>query len=208
LGEALTMICADLHVHTFYSGDAHIPPRLIVEELHAHPFLKAAAITDHDAINGYFEAKRWASDYADVIIIPGVEVSTFEGHLTILGITETPNRPLSLLEAVDFARENDAVIIVAHPYRVMGIGDLARNIKADAIETCNGRSSKKENKLAEELAKSLNLPGVGGSDAHRREQLWTAYTEIDASSTDINDILAAIKHGKVKAVMHRQNNGR
>lgn len=195
------MICADLHVHTFYSGDAHIPPRLIVEELHAHPFLKVAAITDHDAINGYFEAKRLASEYADVTIIPGVEVSTFEGHLTILGIIETPKRPLSLLEAVDFAREHDALVIVVHPYRVMGIGDFARSIKADAIETCNGRSTRGDNRLAEKLARSLNLPGIGGSDAHRREQLWTAYTEIEAS-TDIDDILKAIKHGRVKAVMN------
>jgi len=198
------MIRVDLHVHTFYSGDAHIPPKIIVEELRAHPFLKAAAITDHDVITGYWETKRLASDYPDITIIPGVEVSTFEGHLTLLGITETPTRPLSLLEAVDFARERDAVIIVVHPYRVMGIGDNARNIRADAIETCNGRSTRRDNKLAEELATSLKLPRVGGSDAHRREQLWTAYTEIDAS-TDVDDILDAIKRGKVKAVMKQQS---
>jgi len=196
------VICVDLHVHTFHSGDAHIPPKLIVEKLHAHPVLKAAAITDHDAIRGYFETQRLASSYRDLIIIPGVELSTFEGHLTVLGITEIPTLPLSLAEAVDFARENDALIIVAHPYRIMGIGDLAHSISADAIEVCNGRSTDKDNKLANELAKTMKLPGVGGSDAHRPEQLWTAYTEVEASMS-VDDILYAVKHGKVKAVMNK-----
>jgi hypothetical protein len=196
------MISVDLHVHTFYSGDAHIPPKLIVEELHAHPLLKAAAITDHDTIRGYFEVCRLASTYKDIMVIPGVELSTFEGHLTVLGVTEIPSQPLSLEEAIDFTRANDAVIVVAHPYRVMGIGDLARNIDADAVETYNGRSASRENKLAEELARVLNLPGVGGSDAHRKEQLWMAYTEIDASM-NVDDVLNAIKHGKVRAVMSK-----
>jgi hypothetical protein len=196
------MIRVDLHVHTFYSGDAHIPPKTIVESLYAHPFIKAVAITDHDTMRGYFETCRLASSYKDLMIIPGVELNTLQGHLTILGVNEIPQRTLSLEEAVDFARENNALVIVAHPYRVMGIGDQARNIDADAIEVYNGRSGNRENKLAEELAKAMGLPGVGGSDAHRMEQLWTAYTQID-DSTSIDDVLSAIKHGRVRAVMNR-----
>jgi predicted metal-dependent phosphoesterase TrpH len=97
---------------------------------------------------------------------------------------------------VDFARERDYVSIVAHPYREYGMGDLAKNYKIDAIEILNGGSSPSANKSAQELAKQMGLPGVGGSDAHQPAELCTVYTDIQASM-DIDEILKAIKKGLV-----------
>jgi histidinol phosphatase-like PHP family hydrolase len=37
--------------------------------------------------------------------------------------------------------------------------------------------------MAENLAKEMGLPGVAGSDAHNVDELWTAYTEVQASLT-------------------------
>jgi hypothetical protein len=42
------------------------------------------------------------------------------------------------------------------------------------------------------------LPGVAGSDAHTPDQLWTVYTEVQAS-LDVDDILNAVKKGLVRA---------
>ena len=53
------------------------------------------------------------------------------------------------------------------------------------------------NKLAENLAKEMGLPGVAGSDAHQVNELWTVYTEVQASS-DIDEILKAIKKGLIR----------
>ncbi|MFW6110845.1 MAG: PHP-associated domain-containing protein [Thermoproteota archaeon] len=43
----------------------------------------------------------------------------------------------------------------------------------------------------------MDLPGLAGSDAHRPDELWTVYTELEASPT-VRDILMAIQKGKVK----------
>ena len=191
------MIRIDLHIHTKYSGDATISPKLIVDQLYAHPFIKGVAITDHDTLQGYRHAQKLATAYEDILIIPGIEVSTTQGHITILGVEEKPTYPLTVEDVVDFAKERAGTIVIPHPYRALGIGDLARNIPADAIEALSPRSTRQENKMAEELAKERNLPSVAGSDAHRPQQMWTAYTEVN-NELDVDDVLSAIKSGLVK----------
>ena len=191
------MIRVDLHVHTTYSSDASIPPKTIVDQLYAHPSIKAAAITDRNTVEGYFKAQQLASAYQDIIIIPGVEVSAIEGDLIILGIAELPPKPWTVKNVIDFAREKQAITIAAHPYRAHGLGDLTKNCDFDAIEVLNGISPPHANRMAENLAKELGLPGVAGSDAHQVNELWAAYTEIQASS-DVNEILKAIRKGLVR----------
>lgn len=191
------MIRADLHIHTTYSSDASIPPKIIVDQLYAHPFIKAVAITDHNTVEGYYKVRELASAYQDILIIPGVEVSTIEGDLIVLGVAELPPRPWTVENVIDFARERQALTIAAHPYREYGLGDLTKNYDVDAIEVLNGASQPHVNKLAENLAKEMGLPGVAGSDAHQVNELWTVYTEVQASS-DIDEILKAIKKGLVR----------
>ena len=191
------MIRIDLHIHTKYSGDAIISPKLIADQLYAHPFIRGVAITDHDTLQGYHHAHKLATVYKDILIIPGIEVNTTQGHIAILGVEEKPIYPLTVEDVVDFAKERAGIIVIPHPYRVLGIGDLARNILADAIEVLNPRSTRQENKMAEELAEERKLPGVAGSDAHRPQQMWTAYTEVD-NELDVDDVLSAIKRGLVR----------
>jgi len=167
-----------------------------VEKLAAHNFIKAAAVTDHDTVEGLIETRKLAAAYPDILIIPGVEISTAEGDLLVLGTEETPPKPWTVETVLDFARDNACVSVVAHPYREYGMGDLARNYKVDAIEVLNGVSTPHANKLAQDLAKSMALPGTAGSDAHNPSELFTVYTEIQAS-LDVDEILKAIKKGLV-----------
>ncbi|MEM3577941.1 MAG: PHP domain-containing protein [Candidatus Bathyarchaeia archaeon] len=192
------MIAADLHVHTNYSFDASIHPRTIVEKLYAHPFIKAIAITDHNTVDGYHKVRESARAYRDILIIPGVEIATAEGDLIVLGVEEFLPKPWTVMEVIDFARQNGGLVVVAHPYRAYGLGDSAKRYPVDAIEVLNGASSPNLNKLAENLAKTMGLPGVAGSDAHSVEELWTAYTEVQAT-LDVDEILKAIKSGHVRA---------
>jgi predicted metal-dependent phosphoesterase TrpH len=191
------MIRVDLHIHTTYSPDASISPKTIVDQLYTHPFIKAAAITDHNTVEGYNKVQELASAYEDILIIPGVEVSTANGDLIVLGIAELPPKPWTPKNVIDFAKEKEALTIAAHPYRAFGLGDLARKCDVDAIEVLNGASLPNVNKLAENLAKEMHLPGVAGSDAHQASDLWTVYTEVQAS-LDVDDILKAIKKGLVR----------
>jgi predicted metal-dependent phosphoesterase TrpH len=191
------VIYADLHLHTTYSDDSSITPKMLLEKLVAHSVIKVAAITDHDTTQGLNRIRELASAYPDILIIPGVEISTPEGDVVVLGAEQTPPKPWTVENVVDFARENNCVSVVAHPYREYGMGDLARNYRFTAVEIFNGASSAEANKQAKDLAKQMGLPGVAGSDAHQQLELCTVYTEIDAGM-NVDEILGAIKKGKVK----------
>jgi predicted metal-dependent phosphoesterase TrpH len=166
--------------------------------LQAHSFIKVAAVTDHDSVRGCKATVQLASAYPDILIIPGVEISTPQGDIVILGTTELPPKPWSPEAVVDFAKSIGGVSIVAHPFREYGMGERARNFKVDAIEVLNGGSSAAANNQAKELAKSLGLPGTAGSDAHQVSELFSVCNKVD-SALDVDSVLKAIKKGAVTA---------
>ncbi|MEM0057292.1 MAG: CehA/McbA family metallohydrolase [Candidatus Bathyarchaeia archaeon] len=188
---------ADLHVHTLFSPDSSIPPKTLVDMLLAHPYIKAVAVMDHNTVRGYFKVRELASAYPDILVIPGVEVSTTGGDILLLGIAEVPPQPWTVDNVIDFAHSMGGLVVAAHPYRAYGLGDAARNYSIDAVEILNGGCPRHLNSMAEELAREMRLPGVAGSDAHRVDELLTAYTEIQAS-TDLDEVLRAIKRGLVR----------
>jgi predicted metal-dependent phosphoesterase TrpH len=187
-----------LHIHTTYSDDSTLTPKMLVEQLVSQSCIKVAALTDHNTTQGCKLTRQLASAYPDILIIPGVEISTAEGDVVILGTEELPPEPWTVGGIVDFARQSDNVSIVAHPYREYGMGDTAKKYKFDAIEVLNGASSASANKSAQALARLMNLPGVAGTDAHQQEDLGKVYTEVQAG-LDVEEILKAIKNGLVKA---------
>ena len=170
--------------------------------LAAHSFIKVAAVTDHDSVRGCKLTVELASAYPDILVIPGVEISTEQGDMVILGTFELPSYPWTPEVVVDFAKSVGGVSIVAHPFRMYGMGERARNYKVDAIEVLNGGSSQTANNEAKDLAKSLGLPGTAGSDAHQVSELFSVYTKVE-SSLDVDEILKAIKKGSVSAHINR-----
>jgi len=188
----------DLHVHTSFSGDSSVTPKLLIEKLNAHPLITGIALTDHDTMRGYDVIHKLAEPYLGIVIIPGIEVTTLQGHLIILGINEKPRRPLTVWEALDYGKSIGGVVVIPHPYRASsGICDFAKSVTADAIEVINPNASEHENHRALKLSKDLGLPGTAGSDCHNPNQMWKAFTEIDAN-LKIDDILKAIKDGKIR----------
>lgn len=190
------MIKADLHIHTIYSSDSSISPKVLVEQLVAHKSVKVAALTDHDTVEGCRITSQIASCYPDILIIPGVEISTQEGDIVVLGTEETPPHPWTAENVVDFARSTGSVSIVAHPYREYGMGDKAKKYKIDAVEVVNGYSTFSANKAARRLAELMDVPGVAGSDAHQPSDLFSVHTQIEAH-LDVDEILKAIRKGLV-----------
>ena len=82
----------DLHVHTSVSDGSYSPSEIVT--LAENTGLSAIAITDHDAISGYYEASEAAGKSIEVI--PGIEFNTkFKTAVHILGYYIDPdNRPL------------------------------------------------------------------------------------------------------------------
>lgn len=193
---------ADFHIHTVYSADSLIQPKTLVDMLAAHSFIKVAAVTDHDSVRGCKATVELASAYPDILIIPGVEISTQLGDVVVLGTYELPPKPWTPEVVVDYARSIAGVSIIAHPFRTYGMGERARNYTVDAIEVLNGGSSREANNQAKELAKSIGLPGTAGSDAHQVSELFSVYNQVEAS-LNIDSVLAAIKRGLVSAQVSR-----
>jgi predicted metal-dependent phosphoesterase TrpH len=191
------MIRADLHVHTCHSPDASNQPKQIVEQLNKHPTIKAVAITDHNSVEGYWKTAKLAEAYPDIMVIPGMEISAKEGEIILLGTTQLPPQPWTAQAIIDHAKGNNALTVAPHPYRGYGLHDLAKELSLDAIETLNGITSPSQNKKAEQLAKTKDIAGVAGSDTHFPSDMWTVYTEIQASLC-IDEILNAIRKSLVK----------
>lgn len=191
------MIKADFHNHTTFSDDSQTTPKDLVERLVAHPSIKVAAVTDHDSVKSIQTVRALAKPYPDVLIVPGVEISTPQGDIVILGTEELPPKPWTVDGVVDFAKKNAYVSIAAHPFREWGLGEAARTSNVDAIEILNGGSLYSANKLAHDLAVELHLPGVAGSDSHKPSELFSVYTEVQAG-LDVDEILRAVKKGLVK----------
>ncbi len=193
---------ADLHIHTVYSPDSMVQPKTLVDMLAAHSYIKAAAVTDHDSTRGCKATEELAKAYPDILIIPGVEISTTHGDMIVLGTYELPPKPWTPQSVADYAGSIGGVSIVAHPFRTYGMGEHARGVKMDAIEVLNGGSSKEANAQAKEFAQESGLPGTAGSDAHQVSELFSVCNQIEAS-LDVDSVLAAIRKGKVSAQLPR-----
>jgi predicted metal-dependent phosphoesterase TrpH len=168
-----------------------------VQKLVEHSSIKVAAVTDHDSVKGLEAVRSLAKPYPDILILPGVEISTPQGDIVILGTEELPPKPWTIENVVEFSRKNEYVSIAAHPFREWGLGELARTSNVHAIEVLNGASTFSANKQAQELAAELHLPGVAGSDSHKPEELFSVYNEVQ-SGLDIMEILKAIRKGHTR----------
>ena len=191
------MLTCDLHVHTNYSKDGESSVEEILRQAEKDG-LDAIAITDHDSVDGAKKALTFASP---VLVIPGIEVSTKQGHLLVLGVKEIIPAGLDVVATVNIARRMGAIAILPHPYHVWRHG-VARRKKAgmhivDAVEAFNSRYIVgSANQKAARIAKRLGKPCVGGSDAHNAKFVGFGRTYIDAEKT-VPAILEAIRAGRV-----------
>ena len=187
----------DLHIHSCYSEDAKGTPREIIKRLKKLG-LDGACITDHNTVKGSLEALK--EKINDFIIIPGVEISTLEGHILAIGVKEDIPRDRHIDETVDLILDAGGVPVVPHLFRKMS-GIKRKNLelivdKIDAIEVFNSCSLPKTNIKVAKVAKELDLGGTGGSDAHDPEFAGYGYTVIDSSDCSIDSILSEIEKRK------------
>ena len=150
-------INADLHVHSNYSKDSLITPKELIFYAKKSG-LNAVAVTDHNQIEGSLKIAK----ETDFLVIPGMEVSSADGHIVALNLQKLIPRGLSARETVDKIHEAGGIAIAVHPYAWLK-GSLGRHVEEaqfDAIETLNasafpfGRNKKKQ----QLQLRSLNFP--------------------------------------------------
>ena len=187
-------IRADLHVHTTYSSDSLITPNDLIHFAKKRG-LNSVAVTDHNSLEGAWKI----AEETDFLIIPGMEVSSSDGHIVALNVKELIPRGYSAAETVDRIHKAGGVAIACHPY-VIGKGCLKEAVCStfDAVEVINARAFpfKRSVKKAEEKTKQLRLSRVAGTDAHFGPQIGYGYTVIEAEEASVEAIAKAIVEGK------------
>jgi predicted metal-dependent phosphoesterase TrpH len=191
------MLKLDLHIHSQYSEDATGSPKDIIKILQKKG-LQGMAITDHNTVEGGLRALKVKPK--EFIVIPGVEISTKDGHMLALNVTENIKKHLTAEETVEKIIDTGGLPVVPHLFRNMsGIKkEELKNIqtKISAIEVFNSCSLPQTNLKTSKIAKEYDLGGTGGSDAHDLIYAGYAYTTVDTADMNIDSILSEINKKK------------
>ncbi len=184
----------DLHVHTNRSSDAHtrhdqLGPSII------RAGLDGLAVTDHNNL---------ATDLGrGPFLIPGMEISSSNGHIIGLGVTQPIARGLSSDETILQIREKGGVSIVVHPYDILrsAVNPDRLTVMPDAVEVINSASffHSISWKRAKAFAEKHHLPQTAGSDSHIPQTIGRSFTTIECEEKSIDSVLEAIRKGYTTA---------
>ncbi|MEM3957758.1 MAG: CehA/McbA family metallohydrolase [Thermoproteota archaeon] len=202
-------IKGDLHVHSHHSDGKHSIRELVDKALEQG--LDYIAVTDHSTNSQLYEIMRIRNP--PVLLIPGVEVTTYHGHLSVWGGSWFDFRRRRLEDFVKLVKEvheKGLIVSVDHP---RDLGELCigcdfefKQLRGfDAVEVWNGPWFVKNwEPLAwwhSLLSEGLRVTAVGGSDYHGGEgslvRLSEPTTWISVDSPSVRDVISSVKQGRV-----------
>jgi hypothetical protein len=191
----------DLHMHTCHSdgsmarqsGEGRSPgPVFRTVEAAAARGADFIAVTDHNAVSHHHALRELQPHYDRLLLIPGVEITTFCGHAGVLGANGfvefrlTSRHLPTVRELQDAVGRQHGLFIVNHPAlpsneHCMGCGWTARGTdyaRVDAIEVVNGGAIRFQGGRADgplsgipfweaRLNEGHRITAVGGSDNHQ-----------------------------------------
>ncbi len=193
------MTRADFHIHTEHSPDSVLPVRSLVKRCQAKG-LGLIAVTDHNSLAGALEAR----ELADFPVIVGEEVTTADGELTGLFLTNTVPRGLTAVETAKRIKDQGGLVSIPHPFdvfrrNVISPQALPEVVKlADIAEGFNARNTfASANARAKELAASEGLVMTAVTDSHTAIEVGRAYTELQLSDVSPESLLAALSSARL-----------
>jgi predicted metal-dependent phosphoesterase TrpH len=188
----------DLHCHSYYSKDGVSSPESLIRAA-LKKGLDGIALTDHNTVKGWEEAKK-AAQKLNARLILGEELKIKENNKTVgeiigyflkQGIDPKNKTTEQIIKEI---KDQGGLAIIVHPFhwkkRFKEL-EKYRNL-ADGIEVFNARSqSKKQNQKSFELAQQNNLVMTAGSDCHQNFSVGDAYIESEARTLEEfrNDIM-------------------
>ncbi|MBE2267319.1 MAG: CehA/McbA family metallohydrolase [Anaerolinea sp.] len=197
---------ADVHMHTNVS-DGTASVQVVLDQIAHAGKLDVIAITDHDRLEASLWAYQHKANYP-FDIIPGVEVTSTDGHVLGLWVTEPIRKGMTLAETVSAIHAQGGLAILAHPFEAtIAPHTLARyfsqpeglmSIGIDAVEVFNaGAITRGCNWVARRVFNRVNIPQVGNSDAHTPDCIGTGYTCFNGKTAA--DLRESIAHGWTRA---------
>src|SRR4051812_30190887 len=194
----------DLHCHSFYSGDGVSSPEEMISSARKKG-LHGFALTDHNTSDGcrYLLDKGLVREDGkpvdDFLVIPGVEVTTAEGHLLCLGVILPYLKGVPAADVCQAVHNMGGLTIPPHPYDLFRAGireAVLDTLHIDALEVFNAATTlKRYNRMAFEYATMRHLPMTAGSDAHHEAAIGTAYTILHTDDFSVRGILHQITRG-------------
>lgn len=227
LQDSLKWYKGDFHTHTGHSDafGCHDTRGLrspcqvyqVAEASHRNG-LDFVSINDHNTVSHHQDIFTIQPTFPDLLLIRGQEVTTFFGHMNVIGTSEPvdfrigyENYTVSDIQAL--SRDLGSLFVIAHPGRetgpsCTGCGWSAENTNfdlVDAIEIVNGTNV--ETAIAgipfwhERLNEGYRITGIGGSDDHGagfgRAQPGTPTTMVYAASLSEKDLIDSVRKGRV-----------
>lgn len=193
---------ADLHVHSEYSWDSKVLIKTYIS-LAEEKGIDIISITDHNDIRSHEEIKKLQKS-TKVILVPGQEINTANGHLLVYGWIPLVERDLPMKETIEnvhkIAEENNCkvVCVAAHPFDFLrsGGGQIVMESGIDGLEVLNASSLFAYfNTKAVKRSNGLDLAKLGNSDCHRKEEFAIAFNDMPLCET-VDDVLENIKAAK------------
>ena len=191
----------DLHTHSFFSSDGVSAPEDLIAVARKKG-LHGLAITDHnscESVDYLLEKGLMREDgkpVDDFLLLPGVEVTTAEGHLLCLGTKMPDMRGKPASEVCRVIHELGGLAIPPHPYDRFRAGireAVLDTLEIDAIEVFNAATTlDRHNRRARDFADREGIGMIASSDAHHADVVGSAFTVLELKSLDQASVLAAV----------------
>jgi hypothetical protein len=213
----------DLHVHTLESGDAR-PSLDEVATFAKTRGLDFVALSDHNTGSHYDFIGRAQANHPEVLLVPSVEFTTYQGHLNAFGASQfvpfwLGRDGVTLQQALQQFDQQEAVATINHPTLDLGsfcIGcawqlpvtpSLMRAIEVGVGGWDETGALFDESAIAfwEALAdRGVHLTAVGGSDDHRagvglnqtQSPMGSPTTLLYASELSVAALTRALREGR------------
>lgn len=184
----LLRVKADLHTHAIGDGRFDDSARDFAAR-HVEAALEAGlqclGVTDHDDLRPGLLAREYAVAHGlPILVLPGMEITTTDGHLVALGLSEPVAPWRSMAETIAEVRAQDALCILPHPF----FEHLRLRDDVDAIERLNYRYGDFDVTRAD-------IAVIASSDAHSPADLQhnPHYTLLDVCDLTWNGVADAIR---------------
>jgi len=202
----------DLHIHTSpRSACSYMDPLELIEEAQRLN-LDGICLTEHQVLWDSGDVAELARE-GGIKIFRGNEFTTNQGDILVFGLYKDIKELLMIQELREEVKSAGGFMIAAHPFRgfkTFGIGQLQMTVEhackrkvlefVDAVEVGNGKLSPDENEMARKVSEQLDLPGTGGSDAHRVDEVGKWLTVFEKEIQDENQLVAELHAGRFTAV--------
>jgi len=194
---------ADIHIHSSLT-DGMADVSQILEFVEERTDLDVIAITDHDKIEGSFQARELAAKRGYRFeVITGMEVTTQQGHLLALYLESPVPSFKPLANTIEAIHSQGGISVVPHAmirltdsimrHGLEGIvASRKQGLYLDGIETISGSIfGPILNRRASEFNRTYSLAATGGSDAHFLTTVGSVITIFPGrSATDLKRSLS------------------